>query len=156
VSQDAKAGDLHFVLRIPSLLSHVDIVYEFLMHLARDLNVPQDRIDWVSLAFREAMNNAILHGNKKDPSKWVDVDMQKAGNKLIMKVFDEGPGFSESILTDPRTEENIFRPNGRGIFLIKQFVDDVRFIRNDAGRFGIELRVDTSLKTNKEAEPCQG
>ncbi len=155
MNQDAKGIDLRFCLRIPSILNHVDIVYEFLIHLAKEFNIQPERIDWVSMAFREAMNNAILHGNKKDPEKWVEVEMEKTGSKVILKVFDEGKGFDKEILRDPRTEENLFRPNGRGIFLIRQFVDDVRFIRNSEGLFGIELCVDTEVNANKEAEPCQ-
>ena len=90
---------------------------------------------------REAVNNAVLHGNKKDASKWVEVEMERAEGALFIRVWDEGPGLDESCLRDPRSGENLFKPNGRGIFLIKQFVDDVAFLRDKPGRFGVQMRV---------------
>ena len=144
------ASELKFIIRVPSVLRYVDIAYEFMLQVVRDTELDPERIDWISLAFREAVNNAVLHGNKKDPEKWVDVEISTREGWLYFKVYDEGPGFDQSILRDPRTQDNIFRPNGRGIFLIRQFVDNVRFLE-DGGRFGIEIGIDLAKKVKKES-----
>jgi serine/threonine-protein kinase RsbW len=112
-----------------------------LSQLANEVAIPEERLDWVTLALREAVNNAVLHGNKRDPSRFIEVEFEADDKEFTMRVWDEGPGFDESILGDPRNPENLFRPNGRGIFLIRQLLDKVSFLRNRRGRFGLEMTV---------------
>jgi serine/threonine-protein kinase RsbW len=67
-----------------------------------------------------------------------------------MKVWDEGGGFSQDVLRDPTSPENLFKPNGRGIFLIRQFTDDLEFAKDASGRFGIVMTVSLDDKKSKK------
>ena len=122
-----------------------------LTHVAKVVGISAERLDWVALSLREAVNNAVLHGNKKDPKKWIEVTMEQAGDEFIMRILDEGTGFDTSSLSDPRSPENLFRPNGRGIFLIRQFSDRVSFIQSEDGRFGVEIAVKLTGLESQEA-----
>lgn len=134
--------DLRIWVKVRSDLRYVDLFHAMLIQVAREVELPEERLDWVALALREAVNNAVLHGNRKDASKWVEVDMEREADHLIIRVWDQGPGLDESCLRDPRSQENLFKPNGRGIFLIRQFVDGISFLRDRPGFFGIQMRVD--------------
>ena len=94
------------------------------------------------LALSEAVTNAVIHGNKQDPSKKVFVTASLDENSAIhISVQDEGPGFEPQSLPDPLKEDNLMKPSGRGVFLMKQYADDVSY--NDKGnkvtlRFSVE------------------
>lgn len=118
-----------------------DCVEDFFRIAVKKWNIKEERIDWIALSLREAVNNAILHGNSCLEEKKVEVVMEMTEKELFLKIWDEGKGFDINSLPDPTKEENLLRPHGRGIFLIGKFVDNVRFICRDNG-FGIELKVD--------------
>lgn len=102
--------------------------------IARDLqewaDLNEDQFDTVLLTLSEAVTNAILHGNKIDPSKNVKVKAQLHGDMLSLSVKDEGEGFDPENLPDPLKEENILNEGGRGVFLIEQFAEEVSFSEN--------------------------
>ena len=79
------------------------------------------------VATTEAVNNAILHGNKSDPRKLVHVSCELVGQLLKVTVRDHGIGFDPDHLANPLAEENLMKESGRGIFLIRSLVDDVNF-----------------------------
>jgi serine/threonine-protein kinase RsbW len=81
----------------------------------------------ITIAVREATANAVIHGNLYDPSKRITVSFESAPNALTVVVSDEGPGLDPVLLPDPLAPENLLRQSGRGIFLIKSFMDEVRF-----------------------------
>ncbi|MGA3125813.1 MAG: ATP-binding protein [Candidatus Korobacteraceae bacterium] len=81
----------------------------------------------ITIAVREATANAVLHGNHWDPNKHVTVSFESAPSALTVMVSDEGPGLDPALLPDPLAPENLLRQSGRGIFLIKSFMDEVRF-----------------------------
>ena len=147
----ARDTSIKLSIRVHSHLQFTDLFHVVLTQVAKQVPIPPERLDWVALAMREAINNAVMHGNKKDPDKWIEVDMESAGREFIIRVWDEGTGFDQGALTDPRCPENLFRPNGRGIFLIKQFSDRVSFPRKEDGRFGIELVFDLDKNPKQEA-----
>lgn len=122
-------------------LSMTDCVEEFFRVAVKRWHINEDRVDWIALSLREAVNNAIIHGNSGVNEKEVEVVMEADEKEIIFKIWDEGRGFDISSLPDPTTEENLLRPHGRGIFLISKFVDSLRFICRETG-FGIELKVD--------------
>lgn len=138
---DTASSAIKLTIKVHSHLRYTDLFHTVLTQVAKEVAIPQDRLDWVALSLREAVNNAVLHGNKKDSSKWIEVDMEADDQEFVMRVWDEGTGFDTASLTDPRCPENIFRPNGRGIFLIRQFSDRVVFRQKADGRFGIEMAV---------------
>lgn len=85
----------------------------------------------VRLALDEALVNAVKHGNQNDASKHVTIDFEIDDQRLIVQVQDEGPGFIPDELPDPTAEENLSRPNGRGVMLMRAYMTDVSF--NDTG-----------------------
>ncbi len=120
-----------------------DCVEEFFRTAVKRWDLEDDRIDWIALSLREAVNNAIIHGNSNLFEKKVEVVMEANEKNIVFKIWDEGRGFDINSLPDPTTEENLLRPHGRGIFLISKFVDGVKFICRETG-FGIELKVNLS------------
>jgi len=109
----------------------VDPVVRSVMQLVRETKCADGRDEDIELALAEALANAVIHGAKNDPSKIVECDVacdQKHG--ILIVVRDPGPGFDPSSIADPCQGENIFSNHGRGIFLINQLMDEVRFHKN--------------------------
>jgi len=95
----------------------------------------------IELALREALANAVLRGNKSNSRKQVSVDcFQHRDGSVLLVVRDHGQGFDPACLDDPTRPENIYRDSGRGIFLIRHFVDEVQFARG-----GREIRMRKKL-----------
>ena len=112
-------------------------------HIARMVGLDEDSIHWVSVAVRESVINAIKHGNRDDVRKRVHVEftaLQDAGAPgLAVRVRDEGCGFDPATLADPLAPENLLKANGRGIFLMRSFMDEMTFNRAKEG--GMEVRM---------------
>ena len=88
----------------------------------------------VDMAVREAVTNAILHGNKQDESKIVELTLKSSAAFLEIIVHDEGPGFNPESVPDPTEDENLLKTSGRGIFFMRTFMDEVQwFIRPEGG-----------------------
>lgn len=98
--------------------------------------VNQDYYGNILIAITEAVNNAIVHGNKKDPLKKFSVACASEQDKLTFTVKDQGQGFDFDNLPDPTDPANIEKPNGRGVFLMRNLADEVNF--EDNGRI-VEL-----------------
>src|SRR6185295_20202744 len=81
----------------------------------------------VLVSLSEAANNAIFHGNKLDASKKVKMKMQKEEKSLVFSVEDEGSGFNFNEVKDPTAIENLDKPTGRGIFLMRNLADKIEF-----------------------------
>jgi serine/threonine-protein kinase RsbW len=95
--------------------------------LAADAGLDEDLRFNVSMAVREAAINAVLHGNEYDPAKLVTVRCENTGTDLVFTIADQGKGLDPDTLPDPLLPENILRGAGRGIFLIRSFMDEVHF-----------------------------
>jgi serine/threonine-protein kinase RsbW len=121
------------------LLDFVQLVSD---HVSRIVGLDEDSLHWVSVAIRESVINAIKHGNQHDTAKHVFVDFeatQAAGGELKIRVRDQGPGFDPDTIADPLAPENLLKSSGRGIFLIRSFMDDVQLQRAPEG--GMEIRM---------------
>jgi serine/threonine-protein kinase RsbW len=79
----------------------------------------------VHMAMEEAVMNSIKHGNRRDPSKFVKIDVQIFAEHFVATICDEGEGFDPDNVPDPRCDENLERCSGRGVLLIRQFMDEV-------------------------------
>jgi len=99
-------------------------------------NVIEEHYGDILIAMTEGVNNAIVHGNKLDVNKSVSVEYEKRGKDLFFRISDEGAGFDYENLPDPTAPENLERPNGRGVFLMRNLADECSF--EDDGRI-IEL-----------------
>lgn len=93
----------------------------------------EDDVPNIAMAIRECAVNAVMHGNAYDEQKKVHLSMEMAGNEMRVIVADEGAGFNQEELPDPLAPENILRGSGRGIFLVKAFMDEVHFRKLNPG-----------------------
>jgi serine/threonine-protein kinase RsbW len=99
----------------------------FLEDLRKWFDFDEERFTEIRLALNEAVTNAIIHGNKNDASKKVYISASRNEKGLIISVKDEGEGFNVNNIPDPTEKDNLLKPSGRGIFLIKQQADEVSF-----------------------------
>jgi len=121
-------------LSIKSSFTNVELVQIVVEEALKQLELIEDDAHWVGIAVREAVANAVKHGNKQDPDKQVDIDFGVEGDEVVIKVMDEGVGFEPAEVDDPLAPENMLRPSGRGIFYMKQFMDHIDYsFRPDGG-----------------------
>jgi serine/threonine-protein kinase RsbW len=113
--------------RITYTLDSVNKVERTAEQLARKAGVDEDDIFRISMAVREAAVNAVLHGNAYDPEKRMTASFENTGADLVIRITDEGKGLDPATLPDPLAPENLLRGSGRGIFLIRSFMDEVHF-----------------------------
>ena len=129
-------------LEFNSAFEMLDFVQLVSDHIGRDVGLDDDAIHWLGVAIRESVINAIKHGNRSDSSKHVFVEFEAsdpAVPELMVRVRDQGAGFDPENIADPLAPENLLKGSGRGIFLIRQFMDDVQLRRAPEG--GMEIRM---------------
>jgi len=119
-------------LKIASKSENLALVEKLIDEVCEAYNIGEDNYGNILIALTEAVNNAILHGNKGNPEKNVDISFDSGKDWIKFMVKDEGPGFDHSQLPDPTAPENIEKPSGRGIFLMRNLADKVEFF--DDGR----------------------
>ncbi len=130
--QHAEGLEAQLTLRVPSDVTYVDDAVEQVARHLEAAFVDRHTIRFnLRVALAEAVANAILYGNCQDSDKGVAIRVLFGRNAVEMEVTDEGCGFDYRHLPDPTLPANRIRPYGRGLFLIRQLVDEVRF--NDAG-----------------------
>lgn len=117
-------------LNIPSKIENLRIVEKAVDEISADYNLSSEMYGNVLIATIEAANNAILHGNKLDESKNVDILFKVEENKLKVIVKDQGKGFDFANIPDPTSPENIEKINGRGVFLMEKLSDEISFLEN--------------------------
>ena len=124
-----------------STFEMLDVVQVVSEHLSRLAGLDDDALHWVTVAVRESVINAIKHGNGGDQQKQVHVDFTpldaKTPRGIAIRVRDEGLGFDPESVPDPLAPENILKNSGRGIFLIRSFMDEVALQRAAEG--GMEI-----------------
>jgi len=118
-------------LVFPSKLSEVPGAQQAIMEAAQAAGFGEKALFAIRLALDEALTNAVRHGNASDPSKNVTVEFTPAPHKLTIMIEDEGPGFVPDDIPDPTAEENLGRPHGRGVMLMRAYMTEVQF--NDRG-----------------------
>ena len=126
-----------YILVLASEPTEVGKVEPFLEDLNKNLRLGEPQFNKLLVAATEAVNNGIIHGNRRDPRKKVTLTCEVNHETLIVRVDDEGQGVDTGHLPNPLTEENLLRENGRGVFLMRSLMDDVEFGRATAGSFVI-------------------
>jgi len=116
-----------------STLDSVNKAEEMADQIASQAGLDEDVRSGLSMAVREGMINAILHGNAYDPGKRVNLSFEQSGRDLIITISDEGKGFIPEEVPDPLAPENLLKESGRGIFLMRAFMDEVRFRKLEPG-----------------------
>jgi serine/threonine-protein kinase RsbW len=129
-------------LQIVSQPESINIVEKLIEDLREEHSIHEDCFGNILVAVTEAVNNSIQHGNQFDPSKKVNITYEVEGDNLMFSVQDEGPGFDYYNLPDPTAPENLEKPTGRGIFLMKHLADQVIF--SDNGKT-VEMYFKTSV-----------
>jgi serine/threonine-protein kinase RsbW len=114
-------------LQIASRMEGITEVETLINQICEEFGVEEMHYGEILIAMTEAVNNAIVHGNKLDINKMVDVSVQTEGPKLQFRVTDQGPGFDFENIPDPTAPENLEKPNGRGVFLMRQLADTCEF-----------------------------
>jgi serine/threonine-protein kinase RsbW len=129
-------------LEFTSAFEMLDFVQVVSDHLARRVGLDEDAMHWVSVAIRESVINAIKHGNRNDSSKRVFVEFGTSMGEvpeLSIRVRDQGEGFDPEQVANPLDPENLLKSSGRGIFLIRNFMDDVQLRRAPEGGMEISM-----------------
>lgn len=127
-------------ISIPSLPENIRIVESFIDNAKENLSLNDDIYGNIMIAVTESVNNAIIHGNKNDTGKNVNLSLQIEGETVIFFVEDEGQGFDYNTLPDPTSPENIDKPGGRGIFLMKALSDELEFL-NDGKKIKLSFYI---------------
>lgn len=117
--------DVLLDLAIPSRLEAMGAVQARLDAALRRLGLDDDARHRIGLATHEAVINAIVHGNRGDPSRPVEVQLARGGEDLVIRVADRGDGFDPAGVADPLLPENLLRPGGRGLLLMRALMDEV-------------------------------
>ena len=114
-------------IQIPSLAENIRIVESFIDNAKDKYSLDDDIYGNIMIAVTESVNNAILHGNKNDSKKNVTLKLMFEDNLIKFIITDQGNGFDYHGLPDPTSPENIDKPGGRGIFLMRNLCDEVHF-----------------------------
>lgn len=117
-------------LEIVSQPQSINIIEKVIDDLKNEYDIHEDSYGNILVAVTEAVNNAIMHGNGCDPSKQVTVSYEVDGDRISFTVSDQGKGFDYYNLPDPTAPENLEKPTGRGVFLMKHLADQVIFSEN--------------------------
>jgi serine/threonine-protein kinase RsbW len=120
-------SDNRVQIDIQSSFEMVDLVQVVFESLSSHVGFDQDSSHWMSVAIRESVTNAVRHGNKLDASKRVIIRFEYGADEFAVTVEDEGEGFNPGEIPDPLAEENLLRASGRGIFFMKNFMDEVDY-----------------------------
>lgn len=119
-------------ISISSEISNIVKVENFIESFVEYFQLPSDLFGKISLAVIEAVNNAILSGNKRIPDKLVTLTAERMDDKFMVTVSDEGEGFDYTNIPDPTLPDNINKVTGRGLFLMKTLSDELNFENNGA------------------------
>jgi len=118
---------------LDSTLETVDNAEQAASRVAAAAGFDEDQVMQISMAVREAAVNAVLHGNAYDPAKKVRLDFEQSGADLVITIRDQGKGLDLAKIPDPLAPENLLKTSGRGIFLIRSFMDEVQICPSQTG-----------------------
>ena len=124
----------------PSSPENVLMVDSFIEQVKQELPIPDAIAGNILVALTEAASNCIYHGNHSDPNKMVKMSVEPQGDKMIFTVEDQGAGFDFDHVADPTAPENIDKPTGRGIFLMRNLADEVNY-QNGGNKVSLVFRL---------------
>jgi serine/threonine-protein kinase RsbW len=137
---------------LDSTLETVDSAEQTASRIAAESGFGEDEIMQISMAVREVVVNAVLHGNAYDPEKKVSLDFETTKGDLVITVRDQGKGLDKAKIPDPLSPDNLLKTSGRGIFLIRSFMDEVEINPSPMGtEIKLVKHVRGSTASGKEA-----
>ncbi len=139
-------------MSLSSRFENIEMAQHLCGKLLEGWELNEETTHWILMALREALANAIKHGNGQDMAKRVHLEMGVKDHTLRIRIRDEGTGFDPAGVADPLAQENRFKTSGRGIFYMKTFMDEVRFSRVDGGGMEIVLTKDLTQGKQKEGD----
>jgi len=139
-------------MSLSSRFENIEMAQHLCGKLLEGWELNEETTHWILMALREALANAIKHGNGQDMAKRVHLEMEVKDHTLRIRIRDEGTGFDPAGVADPLAQENRFKTSGRGIFYMKTFMDEVRFSRVDGGGMEIVLTKDLTQGKQKEGD----
>ncbi len=119
-----------FRLSLNSTYQESEKIPDFVTNIQEKSQLEDETTGNLMLLLSEAVTNAIVHGNKLDKKKKVEVEVQINSNKIVSTVKDQGDGFEPNTANNPLKEENLLKDSGRGIFLIKEISDSMDYLDN--------------------------
>jgi serine/threonine-protein kinase RsbW len=122
-----------YYLEIESTPNNLITVEEFVNYFSVELGLDQEKINGLLLAVTEATTNAIIHGNKNNKLKIVRIYVFVDGPNITIKIKDEGKGFDPSIVPDPTDPENLLKDSGRGLYLMRVYMDGLTYNQTPEG-----------------------
>ena len=136
---------------LESRLKNVEVADEISRRVTSTAGFEDDEREQIEMAIHESLINAIWHGNKNDESKQVWLRYQIHSDRLEVRIRDQGEGFTLESIPDPLKEENLLKVSGRGIFLIRSFMDEFRVEKAQGGGTEVTMvkRFDTNQKPNQ-------
>jgi serine/threonine-protein kinase RsbW len=124
---------------LDSTLESVDSAEELATKMAERAGLEDEDLMKIGMAVRESMVNAVVHGNRYNANKKVRFSVTHTTDRFTIRIADEGQGFDVESLPDPLAPENLLRTSGRGIFLIRSFMDEFDIRRGDTGGMEVTL-----------------
>ena len=117
-------------ISIPSLIQNIQVIESFIDNAKESFEIDDDMYGNIMISVTECISNAIIHGNQSNANKMVHLELRMQPNLLECSIEDEGNGFDYTNLPDPTNPENIEKLGGRGIFLMRNLSDEVKFEEN--------------------------
>ena len=139
-------------ITISSRFENIELVQVIAEHLCENAGLDEDGSHWIGMAVREAVANAIKHGNKLDVGKKVNATFELNGYDLAITISDEGEGFDPEKVSDPLNPQNLMKTSGRGIFYMKSLMDRVEYRFGTNGGTEVILRKRISAAGQSRAE----
>jgi serine/threonine-protein kinase RsbW len=137
-----------FHLTIASRLEEMETVHQLVQEAVKEYKLSDDLAHWIELTISESMINAIQHGNKADPAKKATLRISSTGETIEIIVEDQGGGFKLDKVADPTDSANLLKPSGRGILIIRSFMDEVDLTIREGG--GSSLRMVKRIQGNTQ------
>ena len=135
-----------FELTIPSRLEEMEAVHDLIDQAIKEYALTEELAHWIELTISESMINAIQHGNKADPAKKATLRISSNEDTIEIIVEDQGCGFTLDNVADPTDTANLLKPSGRGILIIRSFMDEVDLSAREGG--GCRLRMVKKIRGN--------
>lgn len=135
-------------LVLASRFENIEVAERALVDLCHRAGCAEDEEYWLVTALREAVANAVRHGNRQEPSRLVRIAYTIANSTVTIRVEDEGDGFDPADIPDPTDPENLLRPSGRGIFYMRQFMNRVDFDSTANGGTAVVMVRDLAAQDN--------